>query len=397
MGRTAECQRTRPHENWRTFVKTKRVALLIETSNSYARGLLLGIRNYVQSHTQWSIYLGEHRRGETIAPWLKNWEGDGIIARIETKDIADELLQRDLPMIDVSAARHLPEIPYVETNDSEIAMAAADHLLGRGFQHLAFSGDTRFMWSNNRRDGFRDHIETSGRECHIHETPPTREKFTTERKRLTKWLNDLPKPAGIMACYDIRGREILDACRESGIDVPYQIAVIGVDNDELICELADPPLSSVIPNTQRTGYEAANLLDRMMSGENVPVGAHLIPPLGIETRQSTDVLAVDDEDVAAALRYIHDHALDGIRVEDVLDNVPVSRRVLETRFRQAIGHTPHQEILRVQIDRVKQLLTNTDLTLEAIAHRCGFRHAEYMSVVFKRVTATTPGKFRTQG
>ena len=200
-----------------------------------------------------------------------------------------------------------------------------------------------------------------------------------------------------MACYDIRGREILDACREAAIAVPYEVAVVGVDNDDLICELSYPPLSSVIPDTQRTGYEAAALLDRMMAGDDIRAGAHLIPPLGIATRQSSDVLAVDDEDVANALRYIQDHATEGIQVEDVLKHVPVSRRVLEQRFRQLIGRTPHQEIVRIQVDRVKRLLHGTDLTLEAIAHRCGFRHTEYMTVVFKRVTSVTPGKFRSSG
>ena len=375
---------------------TRRVALLIETSNSYARGILRGIRSYAESRANWSLYLGEHSRGEAVPAWLKKWQGDGIIARIETKAIAQQPLARKLPTVDVSAARHLPEMPYVETDDTQFAIAAADYLLGRGFQHLAFSGDARFMWSSNRRDSFQKHIEATGREVAIHETGQRRGDFTAERKRLINWLKKLPKPVGVLACYDIRGREILDACREAGIAVPYEVAVIGVDDDDLICELSHPPLSSVIPDTHRTGFEAAALLDRMMAGENVPAGAHLIGPLGIATRQSSDVLAVEDEDVAAALRFIHDHALDGIQVEDVLQHVPVSRRVLEQRFKQMTGRTPHQEIVRVQVDRVKRLLRGTDLTLEAIAHRCGFRHAEYMSVVFKRITGNTPGKFRSQ-
>lgn len=378
-------------------MNTKRVALLIETSNAYARGILRGIHNYVESRAMWSVYLGEHRRGEAVPPWLQKWEGDGIIARIETTQIAQQLLKRDLPTVDVSAARHIPEFPYVETDDGEFSVAAADHLLGRGFQHLAFSGDSRFMWSNNRRDRFRTHVEAAGRSVAVHETTEKKGNFATERKRLIKWLMQLPKPVGIMACYDIRGREILDACREAGIAVPYEVAVVGVDDDDLICELSHPPLSSVIPDTHRTGYEAATLLDRMMAGEEVHVGAHLIPPLGIATRQSSDILAVDDEDVAAALRFIQDHATAGIQVEDVLAQVPVSRRVLEQKFRQLTGRTPHQEIVRVQIDRVKRMLRNTDLTLESIAHRCGFRHSEYMSVVFKRVTGTSPGKFRSAG
>jgi LacI family transcriptional regulator len=208
------------------------------------------------------------------------------------------------------------------------------------------------------------------------------------------WLKQLPKPVGLMGCYDIRAREVLDACMLAGLAVPDEVAVIGVDNDDLICELAEPRLSSVIPNAHRTGYEAAALLERMLAGERVPPGAYLIPPVGIVTRHSTDMLAVDDPHVAAALRFIRERACDGINVEDVVAAVPLSRRVLETRFKQLTSRTPHAEIQRVQIDRVKQLLTETELTLEAAAHRCGFRHSEYMSVVFKRITGMTPGRFR---
>jgi LacI family transcriptional regulator len=207
----------------------------------------------------------------------------------------------------------------------------------------------------------------------------------------------LPKPVGIMGCYDIRGRELLNACREAGIAVPFEVAVVGVDNDELICELAEPRLSSVIPNVHRTGYEAAALLDRMMSGEHVPPGAYLIPPLGVATRQSSDMLAIDDPEIAKALQFIRQHACEGIKVEDILETLPLSRRIFESRFKQLTARTPHEEILRVQIDRVKQLLTQTDMSHEAIAHRCGFRHAEYMSVAFKRVVGMPPGRFRDAG
>jgi len=374
----------------------KHVALLIETSNAYARGLLRGIHSFVQSSADWSLYLGEQRRGEAVPAWLKRWKGDGIIARIETPEIAQALQKRKLPIVDVSAARCFPEMPYVETDDREFATMAADHLLGRGFRNLGFSGDPRFMWSRNRQEAFVAHVDRAGAKAFVHETGVGPEDPAAEHERLIQWLKELPKPVGIMACYDIRGREILDACREAKITVPHEVAVIGVDNDELICDLSYPPLSSVIPDTQRTGYEAAQLLERMMRGEHVPAGAHLVPPLGIATRQSSDILAVDDEVVAAALRYIHDHALEGINVDHVVKQAPVSRRALETRFREVTGRTPHQEIVRVQIDRVKQLLANTDLTLEAIAHRCGFQHAEYMSVAFKREVKMPPGQFRAR-
>jgi LacI family transcriptional regulator len=170
--------------------------------------------------------------------------------------------------------------------------------------------------------------------------------------------------------------------------------VIGVDNDRLLCDLADPPLSSVICNTHRTGYEAAALLDRMMSGEPVPPEACLIKPLGIETRQSTDILAIDDPHVAVAVRFIREQACTGIQVSDVLQHVPFSRRVLESRFRKILDRTPHEEIARLRIDRVKQLLVETDLPLLVIASRAGFQHVEYMTVAFKKQVGVPPSKFR---
>jgi LacI family transcriptional regulator len=183
-------------------------------------------------------------------------------------------------------------------------------------------------------------------------------------------------------------------CRELEIAVPEEVAVIGVDNDRLLCDLADPPLSSVICNSRRNGYEAAALLNRMMSGESVPPEAHLIKPLGIETRQSTDILAIDDPDVAIAIRFIREHACRGIDVSDVLQQVPLSRRVLESRFRKILDRTPHQEITRLRIDRVKQLLAETDLSLSEIASRTGFQHDEYMTVAFKKQVGMPPSKFR---
>ena len=206
----------------------------------------------------------------------------------------------------------------------------------------------------------------------------------------------LPKPAGVFAAYDIKGRQLLDACRDAGVAVPEEIAVVGVDNDELLCGLATPPLSSVIPNTRRTGYEAARLLDRMLQGEEVPPEGHFIPPLGVHARQSTDILAVEDREIAAAMRFIREQACDGITVEDVLRAVPLSRRVLERRFRAVVGRTPHEEILRLRLDRVKQLLAETDLSLERISTLAGFAHPEYMSVAFKREIGVTPGCHRAQ-
>lgn len=373
------------------------VALLIETSNAYARGLLHGIVSYIRERRVWSLYLSEHNRGDRPPQWLTGWDGHGIIARIENAAIAQALRKVTVPVVDVSAARLVPSLPWFETDDGAIAHLAAEHLLERGFKSFGYAGDTRFNWSKWRCEHFQNCVRAAGHECFIYE--PTREFAMDDEAQLddlAKWIRCLPKPVGIMACYDLRGQQILAACRRTGVAVPDEVAVIGVDNDDLLCELSDPPLSSVIPNTHRTGYEAAGLLDEMMSGKKVRGETHLIPPLGIATRQSTDVLAMSDRTVARAVHFIRQHACDGIKVKDVLKAVPHSRTLLETRFKKLLGRTPHEEILRVRLTRVKQLLLETDLSLEQVAERAGFPHVEYLSVAFRREVGIPPSQYRAQ-
>jgi LacI family transcriptional regulator len=185
-------------------------------------------------------------------------------------------------------------------------------------------------------------------------------------------------------------------CRIAGVAVPEEVAVLGVDDDELLCNLATPPLSSIILNSHRTGYLAATLLEQMLAGQTVAPEIHQVDPLGIHTRQSTDILAINHRDVACAVRFIREHAHDGINVEDVLSAVPLSRRVLERLFEKYLGRTPHEEIVRVKVARIKQLLSDTDQSIADIARAVGFRHVEYLSAAFKRVTGISPIAYRQQ-
>jgi LacI family transcriptional regulator len=366
----------------------KQVALLIETSNAYARGLLRGIMAYVREHEPWAFRLTEHGRGEGGPDELAGWKGHGAIARVENRKIAAAVRRFQGPVVDVSAARLLPELPWVETDDVAIARAAADHLLARGLRNFGYCGDDRFNWSKWRREAFHRYLAEAGLPC---DDGPSR-----GTAGLAEWVRSLPKPAGVFASYDVRGREVLDACRLAEVEVPDQVAVIGVDDDELLCELSDPPLSSVIPDTRRTGWVAAELLSQWMAGRRPLPAAHRIPPLGVTTRRSTDMLAVEDPELATALRFISERACRGITVEDVLSQVALSRRVLEDRFKRVLGRSPHAEILRAQLERAKQLLLQRNLTLAAVAHQCGFRNGEYLGTVFKREFGLTPGQYRTQ-
>lgn len=381
------------------MVKQRSVALLIETSNSYARGVLEGIKEFVRHHDRWSIFLPEQERGGKPPRWLGQWRGDGIIARIETDEIAAALRKTKLPVVDVSAARYLPDIPWVETDDSSIAELGVQHLLDRGFRNLAYCGDPGFNWSNWRREKFKKRVSDEGLEPHVYDSVARNDpkySWNRERKGMAKWLQSLPRPIGILACYDIQAQKILEVCRELGIAVPEEAAVLGVDNDTLLCEIADPPLSSIVCNTKRTGFEAAALLSRMMAGEKVDAAPILIAPQGIQSRQSTDILAIDDPDIVAALRFIRANALSGINIADVVRQVPLSRRVLESRFKKILGRSPHEELTRLRVDRIKELLAETDLSLAEISKRTGFEHDEYMSVFFRKAVGIPPGQYRNQ-
>lgn len=373
------------------------VALIIETSNAYARGLLDGIIAYQREHELWSIYVAEQERGAQPPDWLKSWRGDGIIARIETAPIASAVRRTKLPAVDVSAARLVPEIPWVETNDTMIAQLAARHLVDRGFKTLAYCGEPQFNWSKWREESFIAFAQEAGCQHFVFAGKSQHDKdysWNRERTRLKAWVESLPKPLGVMACYDFKGQQLLDVCRELGVAVPEQVAVIGVDNDARLCRLCTPPLSSVIPDTHRTGYEAAQLLDSLMRGKPVPTEATLIPPIGIAERQSTDAYALDDPDIVTAMRFIREHACDGITVADVLRVVPLSRRKLEQRFLKLVRRTPYAEISRIRMERAGRLLRETSLPLAEIARRAGFTDPLYLSRAFKKHVGVSPRAYR---
>ncbi len=367
---------------------TPRVALLVETSNAYARGLLAGVAAYVQAHRPWSIYLPESGRGESAG--IRDWRGDGLIVRAEDRRAARAAAACGCPVVDVSAAGLLPKVPAVHSDVRAEAAAAFEHLWERGFRHLGFCGVTDYPWVALQQERFRELAAAAGATV-IERVRPLRPR---DDRGWAAWLARLPKPAGLFACYDLLGQQVLDACRSAGLRIPDEIAVVGVDDDAVRCSLSDPPLSSVAPDAKRAGHLAAELLDRMMAGERVAPGMRLVPPVGVVARRSTDALAVPDEDVAAALRFIREHCCEPISVSDVLDQVPLGRRSLEARFAKLLGRTPHAEILRCRVERAKALLSGTDLPIKTVAARVGVGTPEYLSVLFRRVAGTTPTAFR---
>jgi LacI family transcriptional regulator len=375
-----------------------KVALLIETSNRYGRDLLYGVRDWVQkSGEKWSIRFTEQARRAPLPGWLADWKGNGIIARVDSAQAATTLRRAKIPVIDVSADRPSSEFLRVSIDNTAVAQLAVTHLKGRGLRHFAFIGDKRFIWSRQRADEFRRLMFAEAKPCRIYKEPAAasdRQGSDSELRSIVRWLQSLPRPVGIFACYDNRALQVLEACQLAGLAVPDDVAVLGVDDDEVLCHLCHPPLTSVLPNARLTGYEAAAQLSRLMHGERLAVQTHYVEPIRVVERQSTDASAVDDPKIAAALRYINEHACEGIDVSDVLRAVPVSRTLFDRRFKALLGHSPHDHIVTRRIERAKQLLIDSDLSIAVIAELSGFLNASYLSTAFRRETAQTPYTYR---
>ncbi len=382
----------------------RRIALLIETSRAYGRGLLRGVAAYARLKRDWSITYQERRVEEALPQWIRTWDGDGIIARIETRRHADLIPSLGRPVVDLLGLFDLPGVPSFDTDPVATARLAHQHFSDCGFAHLAFCGFEGLNFSDDRCAAFTDSAAQQSREVHVFHQSGRRpkdphtytleEQANVERRQLSAWLRALPKPVGIFACNDARGRQVLLACREEGIEVPDQVAVIGVDNDPVICELADPPLTSIEPATQEMGFRGAELLDRMLGGHQPSDGRTLVAPTQIEARRSTDVVSTDDPLVTDALRYIRDQVCSGINVEDVLQFLGASRSTLERHFGVALGRSPKEHITRTRLVHVKRLLLNTDLPLSTIAQHTGFKTAAHLASQFKKELGMTPGEFR---
>lgn len=361
-----------------------RVALFVESSIGYGRGVLRGVARWLRAHGPWSIFLEQRELGAAPPPWFAQWRGEGILTRSDHP----RLRRSGVPVVALYDHR-APDgrRPFILNDNREVGRLAVRHLLDRGFRSIAFYGPRGPYWSEERLAGAREVHRLALR-------PAGRGAWEVEQERLAEWIDGLSRPLGLFAANDIHGLRALDACRRRGLAVPEEVAVVGADDDAELCELADPPLSSVAFNPERVGQAAAELLDGLMRGERTPRAPLLVPPRGVVARQSTDILAIGDRAVARALHFVRRHACEGINVRSILQEVPLSRRSLEHRFRKAIGRTPKAEIRRLQIERVKELLSTTDLKLAAISRQAGFHQPAYLVSVFRTLVGMTPARWR---
>lgn len=375
------------------------VALLVETSFGSGRDILVGIARYLREHQPWLLFHEARSIDQELPRWLRQWKGHGIIARILTPNMATALRRTRIPVVDVLGLSKNTGFPLVHVDDKAIGAMGAEHLIVRGFRHFAFFGLEERNWSFAREQAFVRRVERQGFRAAVRRVSPRRlddNSWEAHQDKLAAWVAGLPKPLGLMVCSDHRASQVLEACRRASVRIPDDVAVIGVDNDQPLCEICNPPLSSICPNHALVGYEAARLLDRLMRGIKRVPARTLLPPKEVLTRQSTDILAVQDEMVVKALHVIRERACAGIRVDEIAALVGVSRSVLQRRFHISLRRSINQELVAQRIGNAQRLLLETQLPLATIAERCGFRHQEYMGVVFKAQVRQTPARFRRQ-
>lgn len=378
-----------------------KVILWVETSCGYGRRLLQGISRYCHLHGPWRFYLRPPHYSQTGITRqelleIKNWGADGAIVRKLKND--DEIIALGLPTIaSPNIIEQCPHLPILHVDRVAAGKMAADHLISQGFQRFAFVGFDDMQWSRERGESFAKTVTQAAFEFHIYNGTVSQIHRSRDKEqiRLVDWLKSLPKPVGLMTCNDDRGQQVAEACNMAGIRVPEEVAIVGVDNDEVVCNLSNPPLSSVALNSERIGYEVAQLLSKLMTGEEKMVGQRLIDrPTHVVTRRSTDILAIEDPDIAAAVQFIRLSAGRIIQVDDVVEAATLSRRTLEERFRNILGRSILQEITRLRTNHLCQMLMETKMSVYQIALSMGYPSAENIARYFRREKGMSPIGYR---
>jgi LacI family transcriptional regulator len=380
----------------------RHVALIYDATRAYDLKVMTGVAAYLQEGAGWNVYIEENSLKDQRLPDLRTWAGDGVIADFDNPRVAAAVVESKLPAVAFGSGYgwYAPEsrIPYFFTNNRAIADMAADHLLDRGFHHFAYCGYPRTPingWSEEREHAFLRRLKRRGMACSVfrgHRLPGR--GWAAMQSAMREWLRALPKPLGVMAANDSRARQVLEACRAQSLRVPEEVAVIGVDNDELLCRLSSPLLTSVEQGAQRIGHHAAVLLDQIMNGRKPRRRRIVVDPEGVVTRRSTDMLAIEDPLAARAMAFIWEQAVQGIKVRDVAEAVPCSRASLETRFKAALGYSVHTAIGKVRLERARRLVRDTNLSLKQIAANTGFRSVQHMTTVFGGAFGQPPAEYR---
>ncbi|MHB8898558.1 MAG: XylR family transcriptional regulator [Thermoguttaceae bacterium] len=379
--------------------QTCRIALLLDRGLSFVRGVIRGVRLYAANQPNWTLRDGPPQL--RLVSQVRDWQPHGIIAGLVLPRVAEELTRLRIPLIDT--AFMLPDlgVPVVDVDHAAVGRLAAEYFLEQGFVQFAYFGSESAAYSKAQESAFCERVSRAGHGvscCHTEYLADvaTAALWKKSSQKAQRWLRWLAKPVAIFCCEDAPARYLADVCNELGLKVPEEVALLGVGNDDLDCTLTQPALSSISVPTERIGFEAASLLERLMSGERAPSGPLLLPPLHVISRRSTDVTAVEDEVVRAALRHIREHSRESLSVDDVARGIAAGRRLLERRFRELLGRSVLAEINRVRVEEAKELLAGTHLSIAAVAERCGFATTRRLDVVFARHTGLSPRGYRHQ-
>jgi len=385
------------------------VALIIDTLGSYGRGLLSGVASFVQTHIGWRVIYEERKSMDRLPRWMVPGSCDGVLARLRDAAQLNSVARLGVPVVSLGEVdKRPPGVPEILSDHRKIDVLAAEHLIERHLKHFAFFGSAGAIFSNLRLSGFREYMHSRNYFVHVFGeekwdfgVPKYKRRGDSfwEDRRLNSWLQSLPKPVGIMACNDYFGRILLGHGQRLGLHVPNEIAVIGVDNDEILCDLAVPPLASVDPGAAAIGFRAAELLDGMLSHGGHTGETILCPPKCVVARSSTNVIAFDDPVVVTALQFIRDKAGIDIGAEQILDHLAaqsllVSRSTLERKFRRHLGSSPHDEIARARMEMIERLLLGTQYSVARIAENVGFTSGQQLTAFFRHHRGSTPGAFR---
>ncbi|MBR0192998.1 MAG: XylR family transcriptional regulator [Thermoguttaceae bacterium] len=395
--------RSAPHS--RIPLTCPEVAVFFDLAVESARGILRGFTQYIRLNSPWNVNFVSKTVNDIDPSSLENWNGDGILAHIPNAETLEEILSKRCPTVllarDISqdlTGIHRPDSPlgpvFIRCNNARIGQMAAEYFLQKNFQNFAYvSYSRKVCWCEERRASFVEALERHGFQAACFSPPVSQADWFTQRGELLRWIEDLPKPVAVLAANDFRGRQVLEVCQRAGISVPYDVAVLGVDNDLPVCEMSYPSLSSIEIDWERAGMLCAEALDAMMRGKT-PTSPTLYEPIRVVSRNSTEFFQVSDRLVVQILEMIRISRGENLRVADIVEMLPVSERSAQERFKKAMGHSIMEEIKRVRMKNICQIIRETTLPFHEIALSLGFENANHLGQLFKKEFGVTMGEYR---
>ncbi len=379
--------------------KIVKILLLIDYSSEFSRKLLRGLVQYSKENGPWIFYrLPSYYKAlygkEGVVKWAKEWKADAVLAHWDNEE-SQILSTLGIPVVLQNIKERSQLFSNLTGNYVGTGAMAARFFYQKRFRNFAFYGNRRVIWSRERAEGFRHEVEKIGGNYFYFETENfDEEQFHQDMVVLEKWLISLPKPIALFACDDNFALQISEICKINNINIPQDIALLGVDNDELICNLSDPPISSIVLDVEKGGYEVGKLMHQLMTKERKKPFNIVINPIRVEQRLSTERYNISNKYILEVVKYIEENFIQDINIETLTHLVPLSRRNLEMKFKKEVGISTYQFVLYCRVERYANLLISTDLPLIELAFESGFNDYKNISRIFKKFKGYTPLEYR---